>query len=172
MNRLKELIEERGITQKKLAQDLKCNRSRVSQICREVIDINYVFAKDLMEYFDCSLGYLLGYEDDGVHEIDVDGINMRLKAERVRKGYTQSEVADAIGIAQNRYSLYELGRNNIPYDLAVDFAKFLNIELSAVFSEGTSSIDEELRNEIDSLTSTEKQLILAECIKLKRGRDK
>lgn len=53
----------------------------------------------------------------------------RLKAARAALGYTQEEMAYALGIQKARYSKYEIGRSEAPYDVLVKIAQLANVDL-------------------------------------------
>jgi DNA-binding XRE family transcriptional regulator len=52
-----------------------------------------------------------------------EAFGRRLKKQRIRLGYTQQEMAYAVGIQWSRYHKYELGRNEPPFDILVKLAK-------------------------------------------------
>lgn len=47
---------------------------------------------------------------------------------RMRKGLTQQEIADKIGVTQPRISAWESGKVAIPPERAAQLAKILNVE--------------------------------------------
>lgn len=52
------------------------------------------------------------------------GNSFRLKECRTARGYTQQEVADAIGVSRVCYTRYETGAREIPLDVLVRLARF------------------------------------------------
>lgn len=50
--------------------------------------------------------------------------SFRLKECRLARGYTQQEVADALGISRVNYTRYETGAREIPLDVLVRLARF------------------------------------------------
>lgn len=53
----------------------------------------------------------------------------RLKAVRMALGYTQEEMASALGIGAARYSKYEIGRSEASYDVLIKIARLGNVSL-------------------------------------------
>ena len=63
MNRLKELRQEKKLSQKAIAEMLAVNEKTVSRWENEESQIKPVKAKQLANYFGVGVGYLLGYSD-------------------------------------------------------------------------------------------------------------
>jgi transcriptional regulator with XRE-family HTH domain len=61
-------------------------------------------------------------------------ISERLKAARHALGYTQNELALALGIGPARYSKYEIGRSEAPYDVLIKFANLTGMSLACLQS--------------------------------------
>jgi len=57
-----------------------------------------------------------------------------LKEKRLEKGYSQSKVAELLGITQQRYSRYELGQREPGLDFIVDVARVLSFEPGEFFN--------------------------------------
>lgn len=53
----------------------------------------------------------------------------RLKAERIKKGLTQTEVAKSLGLVQSTIAKYELGIKKPTMDMLVVIAKFYSVSL-------------------------------------------
>ena len=62
--RIKELREERDMSQEKLAKLLCCNQQTISKYEREVRDLGTQTIINLCRIFEVSADYLLGLEDD------------------------------------------------------------------------------------------------------------
>ena len=58
-----------------------------------------------------------------------EAFGRRLKKQRIRLGYTQQEMAYAVGIQWSRYHKYELGRNEPPFDILIKLAKLTDADL-------------------------------------------
>lgn len=56
-----------------------------------------------------------------------------LKDKRIAKGYSQARVAELLGITQQRYSLYELGKREPGLDFIIDVAKVLDFRPGEFF---------------------------------------
>ncbi|WP_162011930.1 helix-turn-helix domain-containing protein [Streptococcus sp. S784/96/1] len=63
-NRLKELRKQAGLTQEELSQKIGVIRKTVSNWERGFSRINPEYAEQLANYFQVSIGYLLGVSDD------------------------------------------------------------------------------------------------------------
>ena len=56
-----------------------------------------------------------------------------LKEKRRAKGYSQAQVADLLGINQQRYSRYELGQREPGLDFIIDVSKILGFKPGEFF---------------------------------------
>lgn len=70
MNRIKELRKSFGVTQKELAEAVGATQRNISY-WEAGIEINASFASKIANYFDVSVDYLLGLEDDFGHKEEV-----------------------------------------------------------------------------------------------------
>ncbi len=61
-------------------------------------------------------------------------IGQRLKAARHALGYTQNELALTLGIGSARYSKYEIGRSEAPYDVLIKFANLTGVSLDSLIA--------------------------------------
>ena len=59
-------------------------------------------------------------------------ITNRLKELRLDKDLKQQTLADALGIHQSTYSLYENGRINIPLEIIINIADYYKVNLDYV----------------------------------------
>lgn len=50
-----------------------------------------------------------------------------IRSIRIDKGYTQTQIAERLGISQNTYSQYEIGILNYPVDAVVKLADFYGV---------------------------------------------
>lgn len=57
---------------------------------------------------------------------------IRIKETRKKRGYSQKDVAEAIGVTQSQYSRYESGTTNIPGDMLPKIADFLNVSVDVI----------------------------------------
>lgn len=56
-----------------------------------------------------------------------------LKDKRIAKGYSQARVAELLGITQQRYSLYELGKREPGLDFIIDVSRVLGFKPGEFF---------------------------------------
>lgn len=56
-----------------------------------------------------------------------------LKEKRLAKGYSQSKVAELLGISQQRYSRYELGQREPGLDFIIEVASVLGFKPGEFF---------------------------------------
>lgn len=66
MNRLKELRKDKKLTQDKFSQELNINSRTIQRWENEESQLKPDKAQQLAEYFGVSVGYLLGYEPEGM----------------------------------------------------------------------------------------------------------
>ena len=62
---LRELMEERDMTQKKIAEDLRIAPSTLGNYVRNLREPDYETLKQIAKYFDVSIDFLLHYSKDG-----------------------------------------------------------------------------------------------------------
>ena len=58
---------------------------------------------------------------------------IQIKEVRKQRGFSQKEVAEAIGITQSQYSRYESGATNIPGDMLPKLADFFGVSMDALY---------------------------------------
>ncbi len=56
----------------------------------------------------------------------------RLKDLREDNDFTQQNIANVLKIKQQQYSLYETGKRDLPFELAIVLAKFYNTSLDYI----------------------------------------
>ena len=56
----------------------------------------------------------------------------RLRALREDLDYSQTEIANILGVAQTTYSQYELGKRSIPVEYIITLCQFYNISADYV----------------------------------------
>lgn len=64
MNRIKELREEKGLSQEELGKHLNVQKSAVSKYEKEHVSLNNDLIRELVKLFNVSSDYLLGISDD------------------------------------------------------------------------------------------------------------
>ena len=92
----------------------------------------------------------------------------RLREARKRKGLTQKQVAEFIGITQNAYSYWESGRNKIDNESLERLADFFGVSVDYLLgresaAEGKEEFDPEVLKYIEELQGRDdlKMLIVA-----------
>ncbi len=63
-NRIKNLRKERNLTQTELAKKLNTTQKMISKYECETIEMNFDTLMNYANYFNCSIDYLLGREDE------------------------------------------------------------------------------------------------------------
>ena len=61
-------------------------------------------------------------------------VGHRLRATRSSLGYTQEQMAYALGIQPARYNKYEIGRSEAPYEILIRIAHLANVDLDYVIA--------------------------------------
>ena len=69
-NRLRQLRKERGLTLEEMAKMMNSNRGSLSRYELGEVELKQEFAKQLADFFDVSVDYLLGYGDTKHSDID------------------------------------------------------------------------------------------------------
>ena len=64
MNRIKDLRNSLGLTQKKIAEKLGCNQTAVGKYEREELEPNIEVLCKLADIFNCTIDYIVCREDD------------------------------------------------------------------------------------------------------------
>lgn len=64
MNRIKELRENKGLTQKEVAKAIFTNQRNISRWENEQNEPTSSFLEKLADFFNCSIDYLVGREND------------------------------------------------------------------------------------------------------------
>lgn len=66
MNKLRELRKEKGLTQQELADEISVSKITILRWENEERQIKTEKAQQLADYFGVNVGYLLGYEPEGM----------------------------------------------------------------------------------------------------------
>lgn len=69
-NRLRQLRKEHGLTLEKMAKMINSNRGSLSRYELGEVELKQEFAKQLADFFDVSVDYLLGYSDAKHSDVD------------------------------------------------------------------------------------------------------
>lgn len=95
--------------------------------------------------------------------VDKTSFPRRLTEERNRRGYTQRQVAEALGVSDKTYSKWETGVNEMTVDTLCRLAQIYGCSPAAFFSEEEPEISA-LRRELKSLRPEEAFLRVREMI--------
>lgn len=130
--RLKEIREEKEITQKEMAKLLNVSRSVYGMWEQEHDFIPLKRLNDFCNIFDVSLDYVLELNNNLKYpnlrnNIDKNIIKLRVKDLRKEAHLTQQELAIKLNITRSLISKYENGINLILTSFLIEYAKFFNI---------------------------------------------
>lgn len=124
MNRLKELREEKKITQQEVAEILGVNVKTVSRWEKGENEIKLAQANMLTDYFGVSVGYLLGYEVDN----KTDGLSDKIFIfqSEIIKNIRKMEYKEVVILEQISRDLYReaIIEQSRRYHVGVLFDKF------------------------------------------------
>ncbi len=116
--RLKDIRENKNITQKDIALMLNIERGLYSQYETEYFIIPLKHLVTLSDYFSFSLDYIFGFNIDMNYKetrksYNIELIKKRLKEFRKEYNLTQKKISTILNISNTTYSEYERGNNLI-----------------------------------------------------------
>jgi transcriptional regulator with XRE-family HTH domain len=79
------------------------------------------------------------------------GFGRRLRAARLGLGYTQEQMAHALGIRPARYSKYEIGRSEAPFGILLRIAQLAKVDLDYLIAGRSGGRTEPAQEEIEEL---------------------
>ena len=117
-NRLKELREEKNISQQDIAKYLKIDNSLYAKYEKEYYVIPIKHLNTLSNYFNVSFDYLFGLTNklnykENINEIDSLKSGNRIKEFRKENKITQERLASELNMARSALANYERGRTVI-----------------------------------------------------------
>lgn len=117
-NRLKELREEKNISQQDIAKYLKIDNSLYAKYEKEYYVIPIKHLNTLSNYFNISFDYIFGLTNklnykENVNEIDSLKSGNRIKEFRKENKITQERLASELNMARSALANYERGRTVI-----------------------------------------------------------
>ena len=117
-NRLKELREEKNISQQDIAIYLKIDNSLYAKYEKEYYVIPIKHLNTLCNYFNVSFDYLFGLTNklnykENINEIDCLKSGNRIKEFRKENKITQERLASELNMARSALANYERGRTVI-----------------------------------------------------------
>lgn len=131
-NRLKQLRERQGVTQKELANIIKVQRPVYTQYENEYTTIPCLHLNTICNYFDVSIDYIFEITDNkqykkGKKESDKILSGQRLKEFRKDNKLTQEKLAKLLNTTHSVISDYERGRFLISTSFLYTICKKYNI---------------------------------------------
>lgn len=138
--RLKDLREDRDLTQKEVADLIGKSRSGYSNYESGACDIPTDVLIFLAEYYRTSTDYILG-ETQVTARHSLNGRNKnRYKELRRKNALNQTELAERIGMSQIGYSKYETGRCGTPTIILIKLARIYNVSIDYLL--GLTDVEE------------------------------
>ncbi len=137
IKRIRDLREDKDKTQEEIAKLLKVSRSTYSlwELGYNMFPIPALCT--LADYYNCSLDYMLNNSDDKKkdtythQDFDYKILSQKLRAIRIKKGYTEQDVANILYLSQAVINKYEKARCHIPIDVLYNYA--INFHVSIDF---------------------------------------
>lgn len=127
--RLKDLREDRDLTQKEVSELIGKSRSGYSNYESGACDLPTDILIFLAEYYNTSTDYLLGETQISTrHSLNNCNRN-RYKELRKMNNLTQTELAERIGMSQIGYSKYETGRCGTPTTILIKLSRIYNVSI-------------------------------------------
>lgn len=78
-------------------------------------------------------------------------LNENIKKARIKKGLTQRQLGEAIGVSHNTISDWESGNHKPDADIVMALCKALNVDANYMFDWKDEPLDNERQNMIDTL---------------------
>ena len=169
MNRLKELRQEKKLSQKELAENIGVHYRTLQNWENEESQIKQEKAQQLADYFGVSVGYLLGYEDDSSLIKALSQKVSKMSGEEVID-FTFSEEGELLSELMYQAELKKEKQNNKKFRNFVKFLKtniivlndeeienFFNMLLTADLNRGKKKklfekvVDEDFNKAVDFL---------------------
>lgn len=130
--RLRDLIEDRCITQRELAQDVGVTEVTISRYTNGGRMPRVDIIGRIAEALGASTDYLLGKEGCGKGGTVLDK-KYTLKELRARSKETQQTAAKSIGVKRSTYSHYENGRRTPNINVAQRIAKHFGVSTDDIY---------------------------------------
>lgn len=121
MIRLKELRDDRGLTQEKLAKELTLSRSTIAMYETNKSEPDITTLQLIASYFDVSVDFLINNKQEN---------NMnKFKELRKKAGLTQIEFAQKLNVDQSTISKWEQDKAIPDIQMLVQLASFFNVSV-------------------------------------------
>ncbi len=139
LTRMKDIREDNDITQEKMAQILNVKRSTYALWENRVHIIPLKRLCDFASYFELSIDYVLGLNDERICKCVVNKLNLillgnNIKKLRIKNGFSQIDFAKVVGVTQQCILQYEKGRICIPVDNLYTICKKFNISFNDILT--------------------------------------
>lgn len=139
--RLKDLREDRDLTQKEVAELIGRSRSGYSNYESGSCDVPTDVLIFLAEFYSTSVDYILSEtHQSNRHRLSNNSCENRYKELRKRNHFTQTELAERIGMSQIGYSKYETGRCGTPSTILIKLARIYNVSIDYLL--GLTDVEE------------------------------
>ena len=123
MNRLRELQRAEKLTQQELADIAEVSKRTIQNWEDGTSNIKPEKAEKLADYFGVSVGYLLGYDDNDINQMN------RLKELRKEKKLTQKELAEKTDIPYRTLQRWENGVSSIKSDHLKKLCEIFDVDV-------------------------------------------
>lgn len=86
----------------------------------------------------------------------------RIKEARIYRGFTQQELANAIGLSKQSVCKYEIGKNKVPVDVLIKITNILNFPIRFFYKKkiATENIDGEVYFRSSAIPSKKKDMLI------------
>ena len=122
MNRLRELQRAEKLTQQELADIAEVSKRTIQNWEDGTSNIKPEKAEKLADYFGVSVGYLLGYDDNDINQMN------RLKELRKEKGLTQTDLAELLEVTKLTIHNWENGVFSIKSDRLKKLCEIFDVD--------------------------------------------
>ena len=123
MNRLRELQRAEKLTQQELADIAEVSKRTIQNWEDGTSNIKPEKAEKLADYFGVSVGYLLGYDDNDINQMN------RLKELRKEKGLTQTDLAELLEVTKLTIHNWENGVSSIKSDRLEKLCEIFDVDV-------------------------------------------
>ena len=141
--KLKMLRKKQGFTQKEVARLLGTVQGVYSKLERGVYEPNYENLSMLACIFDVSIDFLLSdyieFSKDKYlrmqesYLIISNVFPQRLKEIRIKRGLTQTELGEKVGVKQSTFTNWENGKREPNFEIVIKLADLLEVSVDWLF---------------------------------------
>lgn len=138
--KLKVLRKKKGLTQQQIADKIGVNRGSYSNWEKGKREPSFENLSMLACIFDVSIDFLLSeyleISKEAYLKLKEEKKNLfsvRLKELRLKKGLTQTELGEKVGVKQSTFTNWENGKREPSYENLVKLADLLEVSLDSLF---------------------------------------